>query len=298
MADSRPNLIEIPDRDLAGPLAPFPVGDTVDIYWASGYERTEATERLVRQRTAGEFPDHIRLWTRSMTFTFRLFDFLSGVPLEARSPLSVTARQLRFRLFTMAVGSMKVGLDVALGGYYAQAWGQIRFLAECMLQMMHARFRQNSATRWFGKITPAPGERQKFELTCENAIEAVEANAASYFGDEDERIWVAAKRLYKLGHKGAHPTSLFLWQTVGDEEWSYVFGANYNARAAQATLFWGIEAMFLLLGEMLITEKGDEAILIEHLGIMREHSRLYGEFHAQATEDVEPIEESDVPTPK
>lgn len=201
MDNSTNRRIEVRDRELAGPLAPFRVDDLLEASWSHGYERTEITERLSRQQTANDFPDHVRLWTRSLGFTFRLFDFLSEMPLEGRTPLDATARQLRFRLFTISVGSMKVGLDCAVGGYYAQAWGQIRFLAECMLQMMHARFREKAASRWFGSRKLKPGQRQQQELTCEHVIEAIEAKTDIYFDREDAMTWEAAKRLYKLGHK-------------------------------------------------------------------------------------------------
>jgi hypothetical protein len=109
---------------------------------------------------------------------------------------------------------------------------------------------------------------------------------------EEQMLWVESKRLYLLGHKGAHPSAEFLWQTEAEERTGFVIGPRYVAKASRGTLFWGVEATFQLLAELTRTEPIDEGVEIEMSGVVAEHTRLFNQYRAVAEQDANEIEQA------
>src|SRR5215217_5667453 len=64
---------------------------------------------------------------------------------------------VRLNLATGAAATAKLTLDAALAGYYSQAYGLLRHMAETWEQMVYLRLNEQAAKRWFSPdgVTPA-----------------------------------------------------------------------------------------------------------------------------------------------
>lgn len=99
---------------------------------------------------------------------------------------------------------------------------------------------------------------------------------------EEKGLVDQAARIYKEMHKGAHPSSILLGQTVGDEPGNYVIGAHYKPAFCVRALDRGIFATYLLLGEFVQTETVSNEWLEEYWTIFNTHQE-----HIQAQLDTE-----------
>jgi hypothetical protein len=164
-----------------------------------------------------------------------------------------------------------MALDGAMAGYYSQCFGLIRHMIESFFQITFVRHFPAEAARWFER--PGDPANQLYELPYDRIKRRIRRDS----DEEDQNLIDHIDRVYQDMHKGAHPSSFLLGQTIGEIEGTIVVGASYKDAFAIRALDRGIAATYWLLGEMQHTEPMSDLWIIEFGAIFRAHQAMLAE---------------------
>lgn len=131
----------------------------------AGYLALEGIEERVMARSLDRHTPSVYLWYRLLTLYNQ---GIRGDHEFGGADDELPAWSLRLGLFTVGLGTSKLALDAALGGYYAQSFMLLRHLLESWVQVRYARLLPAEATRWYAlpdgtpRREPAPGTLRRF----------------------------------------------------------------------------------------------------------------------------------------
>jgi hypothetical protein len=114
----------------------------------AGYRMLHMQEAHYTKSALEAMPDAVVNWYRYLTLYDRTLrrehEWPEDEPSDAYWSWSV-----RLNLASGTLASAKLALDAALAGYYSQAYGLLRHMAETWEQMVYLRLNEPAAKQWF-----------------------------------------------------------------------------------------------------------------------------------------------------
>lgn len=160
--------------------------------------------------------------------------------------------QLRLRLAVTAVSSTKVSFDLALAGYYSQAFAILRHMLETWQVMAYLRVCPESWRLWYPSPNgnpPNPPDQQTMANRLRRpgvGFPEIRTNA------------LEVERLVRGCHAGAHPSILAMSQPETGVNSQMQLGGNFNRRYLRDWYSVATAASALLVHEIEFTVARDQ----------------------------------------
>lgn len=151
---------------------------------------------------------------------------------------------VRLNLAAGALASAKLALDAALAGYYSQAYGLLRHMAETWEQMVYLRFNEEAGKQWFSP----DGVQQAREPSQGTILRGIRRHGKSERGLLGN-LSVVEEKVQAL-NKGAHPSGLMMVQVSTKTPGMRQLGGALNEGLLGACLDLGTVLMAMLLNEI------------------------------------------------
>jgi hypothetical protein len=151
---------------------------------------------------------------------------------------------VRLNLASGAIATAKLTLDAALAGYYSQAYGLLRHMAETWEQMVFLRLNESTALRWFSPDETSPAR----EPSQGTILRGIRKHGKKERGLLDN-LTLVEKMICEL-NKGAHPSGLMMVQVSTETPGMRQLGANFNKDLLGVIMDRGTVFMAMLLREI------------------------------------------------
>jgi len=210
----------------------LPVGDDV----LEGYLTLEREERRYTTWAMARHAEFVTVWYRLLSLLKAAVVNAGDLPPSADDS---NRMQLGMQWIAAAGGTVKLILDAALAGYYAQGYMLTRHLLETWLRLEYIALRPEMAAMWF--VGPS-GEmpRPPSENTIHNYVKS------NTTGMHRKLVTMVLNTLRNL-NKMSHPSEFTLQQTVGVKKQTFNVGANYDPELCAGLLNEGANGLRLLL---------------------------------------------------
>lgn len=209
----------------------------------AGYKTLHLQEAKYTVTAIEAMPEAVANWYRYLTLYDRTLrrehEWSEDEPSDAYWSWSV-----RLNLASGALATAKLGLDAALAGYYSQAYGLLRHMAETWEQMVYLRFNDQAARQWFSPDGVQPAQ-EPGQGTILRGIRKHGKKEFGLLGNLD----IIDEKIDAL-NKGAHPSRLMMVQVSTETPGVRQLGANFNPGLLGACMDLGTVLMALLLREM------------------------------------------------
>ena len=151
---------------------------------------------------------------------------------------------VRLNLASSAIATAKLILDAALAGYYSQAYGLLRHMAESWEQMVFLRLNESAALQWFSPDETSPA-REPSQGTILRGIRKHGKKERELL----DNLTLVEKMIGEL-NKGAHPSGLMMVQVSTETPGMRQLGANFNKDLLGVIMDRGTVFMAMLLREI------------------------------------------------
>ena len=151
---------------------------------------------------------------------------------------------MRLNLASGALATAKLTLDAALAGYYSQAYGLLRHMAETWEQMVYLRLNEPAAKRWFSPDGVKPAQEPS-KKTVLNGIRKLGKNEIGLLDNLD----VVEDKISIL-NDGAHPSGLMMVQVSTATPGMRQLGANFDRGLLGNVMSLGTVFMAMLLRQI------------------------------------------------
>lgn len=214
------------------------------------YDATSVLEDRTRVETRLGHDGAITLWLRCFALHSAAFYRSYDLPQDG-GPAVRDAFGIRLDLLGLAGSYSKLALDALLDGYYAPAYGQIRWLLELWRRCLYLELVPTEAVEHFrlpeeSPVLPDGSTRRGRSVgpRTPKIEEAIEASA-------DPDVLLVYNQVIKPGfthmNAGAHPSAEGAAQVLVPGDVRRVFGPNYNADFARFGFVWGLSANLAIL---------------------------------------------------
>jgi hypothetical protein len=209
----------------------------------AGYRTLHLQEARYTRKALEAMPDAVANWYGYLTLYDRTLrrehDWPEDEPSDAYWSWSV-----RLNLATGAAATAKLTLDAALAGYYSQAYGLLRHMAETWEQIVYLRLNEPAGKHWFSPDGVEPAR----EPSQETILRGIRRRGKDERGVLDNLTLV--EEMIGALNKGAHPSGLMMVQVSTETAGMRNLGANFNPDLLGAVMDRGTLFMAMLLNEI------------------------------------------------
>ena len=234
----------------------------------TGYRTLHIQEAKYTRTALEAMPDAVATWYRYLTLYDRTLRREHEWPEDEPSD-AYWSWTVRLNLASGALATAKLTLDAALAGYYSQAYGLLRHMAETWKQMVYLRLNEQAAKQWFSPdgLTPAQEPSQG------TILRGIRRLGKAEFGLL-ENLDIVEDRISGL-NKGAHPSGLMMAQVSTEIAGMRQLGANVDRGLLGNVMSLGTVFMALLLREIEHIVPADAAWQTEFDSIGKERNEWH-----------------------
>ncbi len=209
----------------------------------AGYRTLHIQEATYTRKALEAMPDAVANWYGYLTLYDQTLRREHEWPQDESSD-AYWSWSVRLNLAAGALASTKLALDAALAGYYSQAYGLLRHMAETWEQMVYLRFNEEAGKQWFSPDGVQPA-REPSQGTILRGIRRHGKSERGLLGN----LNVVEEKVQAL-NKGAHPSGLMMVQVSTTTPGMRQLGGPLNEALLGACMDLGTVLMALLHHEI------------------------------------------------
>ena len=209
----------------------------------AGYRTLHLQEARYTRQALEAMPDAVANWYCYLTLYDRTLRREHVWPVDEPSD-AYWSWSVRLNLATGAAATAKLTLDAALAGYYSQAYGLLRHMAETWEQMVYLRLNESAAKHWFSPDGVEPAR----EPSQGTILRGIRRRGKDQRGLLDNLTFV--EEMIGALNKGAHPSGLMMVQVSTESAGMRNLGAIFNQELLGVVMDRGTLFMAMLLNEI------------------------------------------------